>query len=268
MENTLDDRHKVILSSAFAKHKYVLYYWIMQKLKDKIVIITGASFGLGKAIALKLAPEGAKLALVARTETELQKVRKKAILLGASCQYYLCDVRDAASIEGTIAKVLKDFGTIDILINNAGVYYEESTATMTVERIDSQFGTNALGTVYMTKFVLPVLLEKNAGQIFNVVSEAGIEPNGEWSTYAATKYAVTGFTDSLRKELIKTKIKVMAIYPESMDTHIFAAANYSQYAPHESWMMDPENIATIVLFMLKQPDNVVMGHVEIRKIGS
>lgn len=240
----------------------------MQSLKNKIIIITGASFGLGKAIALKLAPEGTKLALVARTETELLKIKQEAIQVGATCQIYLCDIRNAATVKTTVAKIVKDFGTIDILVNNAGVYYEEPTATMTVERIDAQFATNALGTVYMTKFVLPTLLEKNSGQIFNVVSEAGIEPNGEWSTYAATKYAVTGFTDSLRKELIKTKIKIMAIYPESMDTHIFAASNYSQYAPHESWMMNPENIATIVLFMLKQPDDVVMGHVEIRKIGS
>ncbi len=240
----------------------------MPTLKGKVAIITGASFGLGKAIALKLAPEGAELALIARTETELQKVRKKAILLGASCQYYLCDVRDAATVEKTIAKVLKDFGTIDILINNAGVYYEEPTATMTDERIEAQFATNALGTVFMTKYVLPTLTHHNTGQIFNVISIAGVETNGEWGIYAGTKHAVEGFTESLRKELVETKIKVMAIYPEIINTHIFQAAGYHQYGPDESRMMNPDDIADIVVFMLKQPDDIAMGHVEIRKIKS
>lgn len=240
----------------------------MQSLKNKVTIITGASYGLGKAIALKLAPEGAKLALVARTETELKKAKEEVTNLGASCQYYLCDVRDATAIEGTVQKILKDFGTIDILMNNAGVYFEEPTATMTVERIDAQFATNTLGTVYMTKYVLPTLTHHNTGQIFNVVSIAGVETNGEWGIYAATKHAITGFTESLRKELTKTNIKVMAIYPEAIDTHIFQSAGYYQYGPHEPWMMDPDNVADIVVFMLKQPDDVVMGHVEIRKIKS
>ncbi|MEK9143860.1 MAG: SDR family oxidoreductase [Patescibacteria group bacterium] len=240
----------------------------MQLLQGKVAIITGASFGLGKAIALKLAPEGAKLALVARTETELQKLKKETTQLGATCQYYLCDIRDAIAVEITVAKILKDFGTIDILINNAGVYYEEPTATMTVERIDAQFATNTLGTVYMTKYVLPTLTRRNSGQILNVVSIAGVETNGEWGIYAATKHAVTGFTESLRKELTKTKIKVMAIYPEGMNTNIFHTAGYHQYSPHEPWMMNPDDVADIVVFMLKRPDDISMGHVDIRKIES
>ncbi len=231
-------------------------------------MITGASFGLGKAIALKLAPEGASLALVARTETALQAVKQEATKLGATCQYYLCDVRDAAAVEETVARVLQDFGTIDILINNAGIYYEEPTPAMTVERIDAQFATNTMGTVYMTKFVLPTFIKSNSGQILNVVSIAGVEASGEWGIYAATKHAVTGFTGSLRKELAKTNIKVMAIYPEGIDTHIFQAAGYHQYKSGESWMMKPDDVAGIAIFMLKQPDDVVMGHVEIRKIQS
>lgn len=240
----------------------------MPSLQGKVIVITGASFGLGKAIALKLAPEGTNLALIARNETELLKVKQKATQLGATCQYYLCDIRDAAAVEKTVAEILKYFGTIDILINNAGVYYEEPTATMTVERIDAQFATNTLGTVYMTKYVLPTLTHHNTGQIFNVVSIAGVETNGEWGIYAGTKHAVRGFTESLRKELVKTKIKVMAIYPEGIDTHIFQAAGYHQYGPHESWMMNPDDIADIVVFMLKRPNDIAMGHVEIRKIKS
>lgn len=240
----------------------------MQSLQGKVTIITGASFGLGKAIALKLAQEGTKLALVARTETELLKVKQEAMQLGATSQYYLCDVCDAAVVETTVSRILKDFGTIDILINNAGVYYEEPTATMTVERIDAQFATNTLGTMYMTKYVLPTLTRSNSGQILNVVSIAGVETNGEWGIYAATKHAVTGFTESLRKELAKTKIKVMAIYPEGMNTNIFHAAGYHQYGSHESWMMNPADVADIVVFMLKRPDGIAMGHVEIRKIES
>ncbi len=240
----------------------------MPSLQGKVTIVTGASFGLGKSITLKLASEGAKLALVARSETELQKVKKEIDHLGAACQYYLCDIRDATAVEKTVQKILKDFGAIDILINNAGVYYEEPTAAMTVERIDAQFATNALGTVYMTKYVLPTLTRRNTGQILNVVSIAGVETNGEWGIYAATKHAVTGFTESLRKELAKTKIKVIAIYPEGMNTNIFHTAGYHQYSPHESWMMDPDDVADIVVFMLKRPDDIAMGHVEIRKIES
>lgn len=240
----------------------------MQSLQGKITIITGASYGLGKAIALKLASEGTNLALVARTEIELLKVKQEVTQLGASCQYYLCDIRNAVVVETTVAKIRKDFGTIDVLINNAGVYYEEPTAAMTIERIDAQFATNTLGTVYMTKYVLPILTRRNSGQILNVVSIAGVETNGEWGIYAGTKHAVAGFTESLRKELAKTKIKVMAIYPEGMDTGIFTAAGYHQYKSQESWMMNPDDVADIVLFMLTRPDDIAMGHVEIRKIES
>lgn len=237
-------------------------------LQGKVTIITGASFGLGKSIALNLAPKGVNLALVARTKPELLKVKEEVRRLGSSCEMYVCDVRDAGAVEQTMTNVRKDFGTIDILINNAGVYYEEPTADMTIERIDAQFETNAMGTVYMTKYVLPIFMKKNAGQILNVVSIAGVETDGEWGIYAATKHAIRGFTESLRKEVAKTKIKVMAVYPEIIDTHIFKAAGYDQYKPGESRMMKPDDVADIVIFMLKRPHDVVMGHVEIRKIES
>ena len=109
------------------------------------------------------------------------------------------------------------------------------------------------------------MMARNFGQIFNTISIAGVEPSDMWGIYSASKYAVRGFTESLRKRLLKTKIKVMGFYPESMNTNIFKAAGFN-FSNDEPWMMKVEDVSKIILFMLQQPSDINLDHVQVRKI--
>ncbi|KKR31559.1 MAG: D-beta-hydroxybutyrate dehydrogenase [Candidatus Gottesmanbacteria bacterium GW2011_GWC2_39_8] len=235
----------------------------MDNLKGKVVVITGGSEGLGKAVALELAEKGAKLALIARGEQKLKQAVEE-LSNKTETNYYICDVSNPEAVGRTIDSVVCDFGTIDILVNNAGVYYEDEDCTS--EKTVQMFGINTLGVVFVSNKVVPIMQAKNKGQIFNVISVAGVEPGNKWGIYAATKYAVRGFTDSLSQKLIQTNVRVMGFYPNGMDTNIFDAAGYN-FGKDYGWMMKKENIAKIILFMLSQPDDMVINHLEVRKVN-
>lgn len=232
-------------------------------LKDEVILITGASEGLGKALALRLAKEKAKLALLARSEKRLAKVKKSLVSTGCQCEYFLCDVSDKTQVNNAVRGVIKKFKTINILINNAGIWYEGQTEEHPAEKVKDLFAINTIGTIYVTQAVLPVMKKKKRGQILNVISVAGIEPSGTWGIYTASKYAVHGFTNSLKEELQSAGIKVIGFYPSGMDTSLFVTAGFSK--KKESWMMKKEDVAEIIAFILKRPDDVVMDHVEVRK---
>lgn len=233
-------------------------------LKNSVVLITGASSGLGKAIALRLAREKVKLALVARNESELKKVALECRKLGSSAEYFLCDIRDPAAVDKTVDVILKRLGTVDVLVNNAGIWLEGPTTAAPHVKIKDLFETNTMGHIYMTQAVLPFMKKKKSGQILNVISDAGLNPDANWGIYAGTKYAMRGFTDSLKLELAGTGIKVMGFYPGGMDTELFVKSGSNER--HEPWMMNPDYIADIIAFMLMQPDDVVMDQVKVKKL--
>ncbi|MBI2641746.1 SDR family oxidoreductase [Candidatus Roizmanbacteria bacterium] len=237
----------------------------MKSLKGKVVLITGASEGLGKQLAFDLAKLHVKLAIIARTETKLTVVKKRVEKLGSRCEYYVCDVSDENQVDKTAQNILRDFRTVDILINNAGIYDEDDRLRKNKKKIKEMFGTNVLGVLFFTNAFLPFMKKRNSGQIFNVISIAGVEPSDVWGMYVATKYAVRGFTESVRLSVSGTNIKVMGFYPHGMNTNIFKAAGLD-FAQNEPWMMKVEDISNIILFILQQPDDVSMDHVEVRKI--
>ena len=198
------------------------------KLENKIVLITGASRGLGKAIALRLAKEKVKLALIARTEKDLKAVKEEIEKLGSCSEYFLCDVSDGEQVKLVFEKIVKKFGKIDVLINNAGIWYQGPTTAHACQKIKQLFEVNIIGMVYCTKEVISIMKKHKGGQILNVISGAGLHPSGEWGVYSGTKYAERGFTDSLKEELKGTGIKVMSFYPSGMDTNLFIDAGFNK----------------------------------------
>jgi 3-oxoacyl-[acyl-carrier protein] reductase len=179
-------------------------------------------------------------------------------------EYYVTDIFDEDVDEQVVAKVKDRFGRVDVLINNAGIWHEGPTVEHPRERIARLFAVNTIGLIYVTQAVIPVMKSQRAGQIFNVVSVAGVEPSAEWGVYTATKYAVRGFTESLKQELQPDGIKVMGFYPGGMDTTLFENAGFDK-GLGQPWMMKREEVADIIVFMLNQPDDIVMDHVEVRK---
>lgn len=239
------------------------------KLQNKVTVITGASQGLGKVLSIKAAQEGAVVALVARSENLLKEVKEEIAKAGGKAEYFVCDIRDEASIKQTVTAILETFKTIDILINNAGIWTTNEMEETHPERRRAAFETNALGNIQFTNEILPTLKKQNAGYIFNVISTSGASDNingdnQHWMTYGATKWALRGFTKDLTTHLSNTKIKVTAFFPGGMDTNIFENAGQSQ-AHNQPWMMKPEDVADIIIFTLTRPDDVLIDSLVVTK---
>jgi len=240
---------------------------MMTDLKNQVVIVTGASDGLGKGLAIRLAKEGARLALVARNEEKIKAVAAEISQSGAEVKYFVCDLTSVEQIQKTVAEIKAAYGTVDVLINNAGIWSPGDLISHTVEKIQQLFATNALGTIFMTREVLPILKEKHNGQILNVTSIAGVETVPAYGLiYTATKHAVKGFTDTLKLEAQNYGVKVMGFYPGGMATHIAAAAGIDMPSD-PNLMMKVEDVAEFLTFILKQPKDVWFDHFEVRKFS-
>jgi 3-oxoacyl-[acyl-carrier protein] reductase len=239
----------------------------MKSLKGQTAIITGAGSGLGKSIALKLAGEGVNLALIGRDITKLNETAEICSKQHITAVSYTCDITDPEQIKNAGTKITQDFNTVDILINNAGIAYNKKFIEHSEEEIKKSFDTNILGLVNFTHEILPGMIERKSGRIINIGSTLSLETWPNLTIYVATKYAVHGFTEGLRKEMEheKTGVKVMGIYPGTMNTNIAYANNIPD--PDWSWAMNPDDIADSVIFMLKQEDKVIINHLEARLVG-
>lgn len=239
----------------------------MTDLRNQVIVITGASDGLGKGLAFRLAKEGARLALVARNEEKIKVVAAEIAALGADVKYFVCDITLVDQIQKAVADIKAAFGTIDILINNAGIWSPGDLLSHSVEKIKQLFDTNALGTIFMAREVLPTLKDKHDGQILNVTSIAGVETVPAYGLiYTATKHAVKGFTDTLKLEAQNYGVKVSGFYPGAMATHIAAAAGVNMVMD-SNIAMKVEDLAEFLTFILKQPKDVWFDHFEVRKFS-
>ncbi|MBI4226558.1 SDR family oxidoreductase [Candidatus Roizmanbacteria bacterium] len=240
------------------------------KLKDKVVVITGASQGLGKAVALKVAREGAKVVLVARTEKLLKEVKEKINKDRREAEYFVCDIRDSDAIKKTVKRIFEKFKTIDILVNNAGVWSDEELEINKPEGRKNVVETNALGHINFTYEILPYFKKRNRGYIFNVISTSGVGDipdgnNAAWKSYGASKWAIAGFTKALRDELKGTKIKVTGFFPGGFESNLYA--NAGRKNPHnQPWMMKTEDVADVVLFAMTRPEDVLIEKIVVAKM--
>ncbi len=225
-------------------------------LENKKVLITGGADGLGYSITKKLLAKGAEVHIMTRNP-EKHKSNLEAIE-GEQISVYKCDISNYAKIK----KIVDRIGPIDILINNAGVWLEGSLLDCTPEQISQAFDTNSKGVVFSTKAVLPDMIERNSGHIFNISSTSGLKGRSEESVYCASKWAVTGFTESLKAEFKGSGIKVSGFYPGGMNTSFFDKAGFPK--DNEQWM-DTDKVADVIIFMLKQDESMIMDHVVLNK---
>lgn len=239
-------------------------------MNKKIIVITGAGKGLGKEIALKLASSESVIVLLSRTESDLQEVKSEIEKVGFEANYIVCDVGNEESVKKTFFDIFQKYGKVDVLVNNAGVWFEGFLEEHPDEIIRKVFDVVTLGTIFCSKAVIPEMKEKKSGIIMNINSIAGIATPGEsgqYSVYTAAKHAVTGFTKSLSEELKGTGVKVLGFHPGGMNTEIFKSAGF-KYADNEDWMMNKTDVANIVAFILSQPYDVEVESIVIRKFNS
>ena len=182
--------------------------------KKKIALITGASVGIGKATAIKLAEEGYDVVLMDIDEEKMALTQAECEKLGANVKSYVCDVRNEEQVNSAVGDAIEAFGSIDVLVNNAALWkVSRSFLDTPVDQWKLFFDVNVMGVVYVTRAVLPKMIENGYGRIVNVASVAGVYGNKNMSCYSATKGAIISFTKALAKEVAESGITVNSVSP-------------------------------------------------------
>lgn len=242
----------------------------MELLKGKTAIVTGAARGIGAAIALKFAENGANVAITyvsdssrERAEALVNQIREK----GVKAEAYRSNASDYAACETTVNEVLKEFGTIDICVNNAGISKDNLLLRMNAQQWDEVMETNLKSVFNMTKLVMRPMLKAKAGSIINMSSMIGMRGNAGQSSYAASKAGIIGFTKSIAHELGSRNIRCNAVAPGFVETDMTsylsegdAAESYLKRIPLGRFGSAGE-IADVCLFLASDLSSYVTGQV-------
>lgn len=220
-----------------------------QSLKGKVAFITGAGRGIGKAVAVALANEGVNIGLLARTEGALQEVAKEVEALGVKAAYATVDVSSLEEVEQAISTLTNELGKADILINNAGIGKFQSLLDMHPEEWKQIIDVNLMGPYYVTKAVLPQLIEKNGGDIINISSTNGLNGAATSSAYSASKFGLIGMTESLAQEVRRNNIRVTSLTPSTVATELAVKTDLIKGDAEK--YMQPEDIAELIVSQLK-----------------
>jgi 3-oxoacyl-[acyl-carrier protein] reductase len=195
----------------------------MSQLANQIAVVTGAGRGIGRAIALKFAAEGADVACVSRTQENSEKVAAEIRALSRKAWAHAVDVADAAAVSAAAEKILADCGRVDILVNNAGVTRDDLLMRMSEADWDAVLDTNLKGAFLFTKAFSRALLKQRSGRIINVASVIGLIGNAGQCNYAASKAGLIGFTKSVAREMASRGITVNVLAPGFIETDMTAA---------------------------------------------
>lgn len=219
----------------------------MMLLDGKAALVTGGGRGIGKAIALMLARNGADVAICGRARSELKQTAEDIRNIGQECMILEADIRNYKEVVRICSQFSKKFGAIDLLFNNAGVLTQANFEQNTKEQMDAMIEVNFRGLLYCTSESLRHMEE--GGIIINTASVAGLSAYPQLAVYSATKFAVIGFTQALAQELEERGIKVFAVCPGATQTRM-----WDQIAPGQRAEFSPNEVAEEVLLMLKNPD--------------
>ena len=218
----------------------------MTELKGKVAFITGASRGIGAAVARSLAGEGVKLGLASRSGADLDLPDALGLV---------CDVRDRKQVEDAVADTVKRFGRLDICIANAGVGSYHSLVDLPVEHLEEMIDVNLKGTIYAHRAGIPHLIASGEGDLVTISSEAGRRGLPGEAVYCASKFGQVGLTRSLDHELREKNVRCTNVCPGGVATDFALAEGYGRTPDVLPGMMSAEDVAEIVLFILTRPRN-------------
>ena len=235
-------------------------------LTNQVALVTGASRGLGKAIALALAAEGASIAAVARSEDALKETLEAIRAAGGTAEPYAVDVADSASVDAAVEKITARFEHIDVLVNNAGVTRDGLLMRMTSEAWDTVINTNLKGAFNLTRPVGRLMVKQRSGKIVNISSVIGLMGNAGQANYAASKAGLIGFSKSVAREFASRGITCNVVCPGFIDTDMTKVlsedlkAKLLERIPLQR-LGQPEDVAGLVVFLASPAANYMTGQV-------
>lgn len=238
-----------------------------KKLQGKVALITGASAGIGQACARALAGEGARLILTARRQERLDDFKREAESLGTEAVSITGDAREEETAIQTVKAGVDAFGRIDILINNTGAGNYKNLVDTSAQDYDDLMDTNVRTTFLFTRHTVPVMLEQKSGTILMISSMAGVYGFGGEAVYCMTKFAQVGFAQALDRELRQSGIKVGAICPGGVKTEFAIGKGRTEQKVAESDMLDPEDVAAVVLLACSQSAKSRLIEVQMRTMA-
>ena len=239
----------------------------MGRFDDKVVLMTGAASGIGRAAALRLAEEGATLACIDVQTEAVESAAKEARELGANALAFACDVSDPASVQGTVDAVLSEFGGLDSLCNIAGILHFDNTHELELKRWNQILAVNLTGTFLVTKACLPALLADGGGNVVNMASTAALAGHPWTAAYSASKGGVLAFTYTLAVEYGKQGVRSNAVCPGSVSTPIAKAFKLPDGADSKllqrimplDEFRGPEKAASVIAFLASEDADHING---------
>ena len=232
-------------------------------------LVTGASSGIGRVLAMRLAKAGARVALVARREAELEALAGEIREQSGEALVLPCDVADSGQVAKAAEQALAAFGAVDILVNNAGYGGQSRFLDWDIEDFERLMQVNYFGTVYFTKALLPRMVERKKGWLIFLSSVSGRIVSPEKTAYAATKFAMTGLAEGISLEVEPAGVHVLTVYPGVVDTPFHTAQMLADMPPKtKDSMVDPEGLVDAVFEALAKgkrevtyPSGIAMGYV-------
>lgn len=221
--------------------------------KNKIILITGASSGIGKESAIEFAKLGANIILVARKKDKLEQVANELKKFNVSALVCQCDVSKKDQVKEMSKIVLEKFESIDVLVNNAGFAIYGSVDDLTIDEIESQMETNYFGMVYCIKNFLPSMLKKKSGHIVNVASVAASFGLPGIASYCASKFAMLGFSEGLKHELNNTGVGITVVSPIMVRTNFFEHPSFEKMPKFSPVSLSSKTVAKTILKAANSP---------------
>jgi short-subunit dehydrogenase len=240
----------------------------IRNLSGQVALITGAGRGIGSSLAHHLAAEGIHLVLAARTTSQLESLKAQINEKYPDVRVLTvsCDVSIPSQAQKLVESTHQEFQRLDILINNAGVAGKIALLhEISIEEIDRTIDINLKGPIYLMKYALPGMIERQAGTIININSVAGKVAFPYWSIYDASKFGLHAVTVAVGEEQAPNNIKVVGIYPGAVNTPIWDTIELN-HEPNLEGMLDPETVAESVLYVLHQPGKVYIPEITLKPL--
>ena len=239
---------------------------MLRSLKGEVALVTGASRGIGRATALRLAEQGADLVITGRTAEDLSSLVRVIKGKGKRAVASEGDATSEKDVGETVRIAREKFGKIDILVNNVGIGSYKPFVQMSVKEYDEMTAANNRSTFLFTRFVAPLMIERRYGQIITISSGSGKAGYSGEAVYCGTKFAELGLMESLDRELLQHNIKVCVICPGGVNTHFALGRGRMKDDPALLEMLEAENVAEAVAFVAAQPWKSMVTEIDLRPV--